>query len=176
MLVKGALSHSFHIASSLSPWPEFLFEHLSSSSEVLVWSCYNCLILLAEEPLFFSKCHTVYGWYYGSCTSSGSGGQHLEVRWQQQWWARWPILWRNVLVWSFPSAPTCHQIPQASSDIQTVLLSVNWQKYMFSEKRTLLSATRWIPVVPEEQPYSALEQSFPVSQKSRHLISPPTLI
>ncbi|XP_066109171.1 meiosis inhibitor protein 1 [Saccopteryx bilineata] len=41
--------------------PEFLFEHLSSSSEVLTWSCYNCLILLAEESLFFSKCHTVYG-------------------------------------------------------------------------------------------------------------------
>ncbi|PNJ37437.1 MEI1 isoform 3 [Pongo abelii] len=41
--------------------PEFLFEHLSSSSEVLVWSSCNCLTLLAEEPLFFSKCHTVYG-------------------------------------------------------------------------------------------------------------------
>ncbi|XP_045145659.1 meiosis inhibitor protein 1 isoform X3 [Echinops telfairi] len=41
--------------------PEFLFEHLSSSSEVLIWSIYSCLILLAEEPLFFSKCHTVYG-------------------------------------------------------------------------------------------------------------------
>ncbi|XP_004610783.1 meiosis inhibitor protein 1 [Sorex araneus] len=41
--------------------PEFLFEHLSSPSDVLVWSSYNCLILLAEEPLFFSKCHTVYG-------------------------------------------------------------------------------------------------------------------
>ncbi|XP_032126052.1 meiosis inhibitor protein 1 [Sapajus apella] len=41
--------------------PEFLFEHLSSSSEVLVWSSYNCLTLLAEERLFFSKCHTVYG-------------------------------------------------------------------------------------------------------------------
>uniref|UniRef100_A0A8D2JR12 Meiotic double-stranded break formation protein 1 n=1 Tax=Sciurus vulgaris TaxID=55149 RepID=A0A8D2JR12_SCIVU len=41
--------------------PEFLFEHLSSSSEMLIWSSYNCLILLAEEPLFFSKCHTVYG-------------------------------------------------------------------------------------------------------------------
>ncbi|XP_029809952.1 meiosis inhibitor protein 1 [Suricata suricatta] len=41
--------------------PEFLFEHLSSSSEVLVWFSYNSLILLAEEPLFFSKCHTVYG-------------------------------------------------------------------------------------------------------------------
>ncbi|XP_006150782.1 meiosis inhibitor protein 1 [Tupaia chinensis] len=41
--------------------PEFLFEHLSSSSEVLIWSSCNCLILLAEEPLFFSKCHTVYG-------------------------------------------------------------------------------------------------------------------
>ncbi|KAM9229173.1 meiosis inhibitor protein 1 [Dugong dugon] len=41
--------------------PEFLFERLSSSSEVLIWSVYSCLILLAEEPLFFSKCHTVYG-------------------------------------------------------------------------------------------------------------------
>ncbi|XP_045690965.1 meiosis inhibitor protein 1 [Phyllostomus hastatus] len=41
--------------------PEFLFEHLSSSSEVLIWSSYNCLMLLAEEPLLFSKCHTVYG-------------------------------------------------------------------------------------------------------------------
>ncbi|XP_075408739.1 meiosis inhibitor protein 1 [Tenrec ecaudatus] len=41
--------------------PEFLFEHLSSSSEALIWSIYSCLILLAEEPLFFSKCHTVYG-------------------------------------------------------------------------------------------------------------------
>ncbi|XP_006866927.1 PREDICTED: meiosis inhibitor protein 1 [Chrysochloris asiatica] len=41
--------------------PEFLFEYLYSSSEVLVWSIYSCLILLAEEPLFFSKCHTVYG-------------------------------------------------------------------------------------------------------------------
>ncbi|EHB11264.1 Meiosis inhibitor protein 1 [Heterocephalus glaber] len=41
--------------------PEFIFEHLSSSNEVLVWSSYNCLILLVEEPLFFSKCHTVYG-------------------------------------------------------------------------------------------------------------------
>ncbi|XP_011887929.1 PREDICTED: meiosis inhibitor protein 1 [Cercocebus atys] len=41
--------------------PEFLFEHLSSSSEMLVSSSYNCLTLLTEEPLFFSKCHTVYG-------------------------------------------------------------------------------------------------------------------
>ncbi|XP_049628411.1 meiosis inhibitor protein 1 [Suncus etruscus] len=41
--------------------PEFLFEHLLSPSDVLVWSSCSCLILLAEEPLFFSKCHTVYG-------------------------------------------------------------------------------------------------------------------
>ncbi|XP_033622090.1 meiosis inhibitor protein 1 isoform X3 [Fukomys damarensis] len=41
--------------------PEFIFEHLSSANEVLVWSSYSCLILLVEEPLFFSKCHTVYG-------------------------------------------------------------------------------------------------------------------
>jgi len=56
----------------LSP-PEFLFEHLSSSSEILVWSSYNCLILLAEEPLFFSKCHTVYGWYAQRGTLAGRG-------------------------------------------------------------------------------------------------------
>ncbi|XP_008935924.1 PREDICTED: meiosis inhibitor protein 1 [Merops nubicus] len=41
--------------------PEFLFECLSSSSEILIWSVYCCLLLLTEERLFFSKCHTVYG-------------------------------------------------------------------------------------------------------------------
>ncbi|XP_059809172.1 meiosis inhibitor protein 1-like [Hypanus sabinus] len=41
--------------------PEFLFERLSSSDEILVWSIYSCLLLLTEEKLFFSKCHTIYG-------------------------------------------------------------------------------------------------------------------
>ncbi|NXI92325.1 MEII1 protein, partial [Psophia crepitans] len=41
--------------------PEFLFECLSCNSEILVWSVYCCLLLLTEERLFFSKCHTVYG-------------------------------------------------------------------------------------------------------------------
>ncbi|XP_048100983.1 meiosis inhibitor protein 1 [Alosa alosa] len=42
--------------------PEFLFERLSSSSsEAMLWSTYGCLLLLAEESLFFSQCHTVYG-------------------------------------------------------------------------------------------------------------------
>ncbi|XP_043823714.1 meiosis inhibitor protein 1 [Dromiciops gliroides] len=41
--------------------PEFLFEHLSCTSEALLCSVYGCLLLLAEEHLFFSKCHTVYG-------------------------------------------------------------------------------------------------------------------
>ncbi|XP_062386905.1 meiosis inhibitor protein 1-like [Sardina pilchardus] len=41
--------------------PEFLFERFSSSSEAMLWSTYGCLLLLAEEPLFFSQCHTVYG-------------------------------------------------------------------------------------------------------------------
>ncbi|XP_042248361.1 meiosis inhibitor protein 1 isoform X3 [Thunnus maccoyii] len=42
--------------------PEFLFDRLaSSSSEVLLWSVYSCLILLTEDPLFFSQCHSVYG-------------------------------------------------------------------------------------------------------------------
>ncbi|XP_044311111.1 meiosis inhibitor protein 1 [Varanus komodoensis] len=41
--------------------PEFLFECLSCMSEILIWSIYCCLLLLTEEPCFFSKCHTVYG-------------------------------------------------------------------------------------------------------------------
>ncbi|XP_032746710.1 meiosis inhibitor protein 1-like [Rattus rattus] len=60
VLVHSPAKHA--VAFIYADIPEFLFEHLSSSSEILVWSSYNCLILLAEEPLFFSKCHTVYGW------------------------------------------------------------------------------------------------------------------
>ncbi|XP_029293654.1 LOW QUALITY PROTEIN: meiosis inhibitor protein 1 [Cottoperca gobio] len=42
--------------------PEFLFDRLaSSSSEVLLWSAYSCLVLLTDDPLFFSQCHSVYG-------------------------------------------------------------------------------------------------------------------
>ncbi|XP_071983762.1 meiosis inhibitor protein 1 isoform X2 [Engystomops pustulosus] len=41
--------------------PEFLFENLLCTSEVLIWSIYSCLILMTEERIFFTKCHTVYG-------------------------------------------------------------------------------------------------------------------
>uniref|UniRef100_A0A674IVB3 Meiotic double-stranded break formation protein 1 n=1 Tax=Terrapene triunguis TaxID=2587831 RepID=A0A674IVB3_9SAUR len=41
--------------------PEFLFECLFCTSEILLWSVYCCLLLLTEERLFFAKCHTVYG-------------------------------------------------------------------------------------------------------------------
>ncbi|XP_053110202.1 meiosis inhibitor protein 1 isoform X3 [Hemicordylus capensis] len=41
--------------------PEFLFECLFCTSEILIWSIYCCLLLLTEEQLFFSKCHTIYG-------------------------------------------------------------------------------------------------------------------
>ncbi|XP_054616715.1 meiosis inhibitor protein 1 isoform X1 [Dunckerocampus dactyliophorus] len=42
--------------------PEFLFDRLASTnSEVLLWSIYSCLVLLVEDPLFFSQCHSVYG-------------------------------------------------------------------------------------------------------------------
>ncbi|NWV82347.1 MEII1 protein, partial [Dasyornis broadbenti] len=41
--------------------PEFLFDCLLCKSEILIWSVYCCLLLLTEERLFFSKCHTVYG-------------------------------------------------------------------------------------------------------------------
>ncbi|XP_062263851.1 meiosis inhibitor protein 1 [Platichthys flesus] len=42
--------------------PEFLFDRLASTnSEMLLWSVYSCLVLLTEDPLFFSQCHSVYG-------------------------------------------------------------------------------------------------------------------
>ncbi|CAL1588705.1 unnamed protein product [Knipowitschia caucasica] len=42
--------------------PAFLFDRLASSKhEALLWSVYTCLKLLAEDPLFFSQCHSVYG-------------------------------------------------------------------------------------------------------------------
>nr|XP_057905882.1 meiosis inhibitor protein 1-like isoform X2 [Doryrhamphus excisus] len=42
--------------------PEFLFDRLAStSSEVLLWAIYSCLVLLVEDQLFFSQCHSVYG-------------------------------------------------------------------------------------------------------------------
>ncbi|XP_015248897.1 PREDICTED: meiosis inhibitor protein 1 [Cyprinodon variegatus] len=40
----------------------FLFDRLASSTnEMLLWSVYSCLVVLTEEPLFFSQCHSVYG-------------------------------------------------------------------------------------------------------------------
>ncbi|KAL7826756.1 hypothetical protein AOLI_G00319650 [Acnodon oligacanthus] len=41
--------------------PEFLFERLSSNNEVLLWSVYDCLLLLCEDAAFFSQCHSIYG-------------------------------------------------------------------------------------------------------------------
>ncbi|XP_068574767.1 meiosis inhibitor protein 1 isoform X2 [Cebidichthys violaceus] len=42
--------------------PEFLFDRLASShNEVLLWFAYSCLVLLTDDPLFFSQCHSVYG-------------------------------------------------------------------------------------------------------------------
>lgn len=41
---------------------EFLFDRLASAnSEMMLWSAYSCLVLLTEDPLFFSQCHSIYG-------------------------------------------------------------------------------------------------------------------
>ncbi|KAG8006412.1 Meiosis inhibitor protein 1 [Nibea albiflora] len=54
--------HAPAFTQSSFPLIEFLFDRLAStSSEVLLWSVYSCLVLLTEDPLFFSQCHSVYG-------------------------------------------------------------------------------------------------------------------
>ncbi|CAM9313686.1 unnamed protein product [Lampetra fluviatilis] len=41
--------------------PEFLFEALSSTNELLVWSIYCCLTHFVQHELFYSKCQSAYG-------------------------------------------------------------------------------------------------------------------
>lgn len=98
-------------------WLEFLFENLSSSSEVLIWSSYNCLILLAEEPLFFSKCHTVYGWQCRFCAlglaAAVMGG--WPSPWEKEHW----VLDISVSSNSLPDSVCKHMI----------LLYTDQQKY-----------------------------------------------
>ncbi|XP_053708880.1 meiosis inhibitor protein 1 isoform X7 [Synchiropus splendidus] len=51
-----------NMAQSLVTEYELLFDHLvCTTNEVLLWTLYSCLVLLIEEPLFFSSCILVYG-------------------------------------------------------------------------------------------------------------------
>ncbi|KAF5891986.1 meiosis inhibitor protein 1 isoform X1, partial [Clarias magur] len=62
--VCAVLKHSTQYCSSFihDDIPEFLMERLSSSSsDVLLWCVYTCVLLLCEDALFFSQCHSVYG-------------------------------------------------------------------------------------------------------------------
>ncbi|XP_046700431.1 meiosis inhibitor protein 1-like isoform X6 [Silurus meridionalis] len=61
--VCAVLKHSTQYCTSfiLDNIPEFMFERLSSSNDVLLWCVYNCVLLLCEDSLFFSQCHSVYG-------------------------------------------------------------------------------------------------------------------
>ncbi|XP_058260764.1 meiosis inhibitor protein 1 [Hemibagrus wyckioides] len=61
--VCAVLNHSTQYCMSFinNDIPEFLFERLSSSSDVLLWCVYSCVLLLCEDTLFFSQCHSVYG-------------------------------------------------------------------------------------------------------------------
>ncbi|XP_060720766.1 meiosis inhibitor protein 1-like [Tachysurus vachellii] len=61
--VSAVLSHSTQYCMSFihGDIPEFLFERLSSSNDVLLWCVYSCVLLLCEDSLFFSQCHSLYG-------------------------------------------------------------------------------------------------------------------
>ncbi|XP_059420091.1 meiosis inhibitor protein 1-like isoform X1 [Carassius carassius] len=63
--VCAVLIHApLHFSSSFiqADLPEFLLEVISGGcSDVLLWSVFSCLLLLSEDPLFFSQCHAVYG-------------------------------------------------------------------------------------------------------------------
>lgn len=53
--------HTHHVIMNVCV-SEFLLEVMSSGcSDVLLWSVFSCLLLLSEDPLFFSQCHAVYG-------------------------------------------------------------------------------------------------------------------
>uniref|UniRef100_A0A8C4WW12 Uncharacterized protein n=1 Tax=Eptatretus burgeri TaxID=7764 RepID=A0A8C4WW12_EPTBU len=41
--------------------PEFLFDALFTTNELLIWSIYCCLSTFKEEHLFYTRCHTIYG-------------------------------------------------------------------------------------------------------------------
>ncbi|XP_060761178.1 meiosis inhibitor protein 1-like [Neoarius graeffei] len=61
--VCAVLNHStqYCICFIHNDIPEFLFERLSSSNDVLLWRVYSCVLLLCEDPLFFSQGHSIYG-------------------------------------------------------------------------------------------------------------------
>ncbi|XP_075879739.1 meiosis inhibitor protein 1 isoform X6 [Nelusetta ayraudi] len=63
--IAAALVHSAGRGSAAfieADIPEFLFDRLAATgNEVLLWSVYSCLLLLTEDGLFFSQCHSVYG-------------------------------------------------------------------------------------------------------------------
>ncbi|XP_072530481.1 meiosis inhibitor protein 1 [Salminus brasiliensis] len=62
--VSAVLTHSpsqYCAAFIQADLPEFLFERLSCTDEVLLWSVYGCLLLLCEDAAFFSQCHSIYG-------------------------------------------------------------------------------------------------------------------
>ncbi|XP_053494422.1 meiosis inhibitor protein 1-like isoform X2 [Ictalurus furcatus] len=61
--VCAVLNHSTQYCTSFihNDIPEFLFERLSCSNDVLLWCVYSCVLLLCEDPVFFSQCHSVYG-------------------------------------------------------------------------------------------------------------------
>ncbi|XP_049331740.1 meiosis inhibitor protein 1 isoform X3 [Astyanax mexicanus] len=62
--VSAVLTHSpsqYCSAFTQADLPEFLFERLSCTNEVLLWSVYSCLLQLCEDSTFFSQCHSIYG-------------------------------------------------------------------------------------------------------------------
>ncbi|CAG5897470.1 unnamed protein product [Menidia menidia] len=63
--IAAILAHSpsqYSVVFIKADLPGFLFDRLGCSRcEMLLWCVYSCLVLLTEDPLFFSQCHSIYG-------------------------------------------------------------------------------------------------------------------
>uniref|UniRef100_A0A8C4QHS5 Uncharacterized protein n=2 Tax=Eptatretus burgeri TaxID=7764 RepID=A0A8C4QHS5_EPTBU len=59
--------------------PEFLFDALFTTNELLIWSIYCCLSTFKEEHLFYTRCHTIYDHFVGGWGVLGALDLNLDT-------------------------------------------------------------------------------------------------